>query len=92
MNNIEILENCWLMKTNHVLDEENKKVRQSIENLIKENKELKEDIENWKFTKKYVEENYIARAEIIKLLNKEIINISGFECIAKSDIEKLLED
>lgn len=55
------------------------------------NKELLEEIENWKFTKKYVEDNYIARAEIVKLLNNETINISGFECIAKSDLETILE-
>ena len=106
MNDIEILEKLkdeqYTRETLNTLcmfyDEEFKpyvlttEERDALENLIKENKELKEEIESWKFTKKYVEENYIARSNIIKILNEETINISGFECIAKEDIEELLED
>lgn len=36
--------------------------------------------------------NYIHKDKIKELLENELINISGFECIAKSDIEELLED
>ena len=91
MNDIEILEDYLKYIKNF---DNNSTFIPALENLIKENKELKEEISKYEkqLDLDYVEENYIARAEIIKLLNKEIINISGFECIAKSDIEKLLED
>ncbi len=96
MNNIEILEE-FIDKVDIYFNNDigecaiTSKIAGIIENLIQENKELKEEIENWKFTKKYVEDNYIARAEIIKLLNNETINISGFECIAKEDLRKIVE-
>lgn len=82
-SDIEILENCWLMKTNHVLDEENKKVRQAIENLIKENKELKE--------------NYInpskARISYYDNKNRTQVVIEGFipKSKVKEHVEKLAE-
>lgn len=97
MNNIEILENCWLMKTNHVLDEENKKVRQALENLIQENKELKEKVKGmYDKSNKLIEVtdlylNSVPRSKIINLLENEVIDISGFKCIPARDLQELLE-
>lgn len=39
----------------------------------------------------YVEKNFISKDRIMELLENEIIDISGFRCIAVEDIENLLE-
>lgn len=33
----EVLKNCWVMTTDHVLDEENKKLKNVIEKVLEEN-------------------------------------------------------
>lgn len=45
-------------------DENHKIVLNLIENQQKEIEELKEDIENWKFTKEYVDNEYIHKQKI----------------------------
>ena len=40
----------------------------------------------------YVDKNYIPKQKVKDLIKNETINISGFECIAVEDIEKLVED
>lgn len=58
----------------------------------KEIKELKKEIKDWKFTAKYVDENYIAKDEVIELINKRNsgIGYTSLECI--EDIEKLINN
>ena len=72
--------------------EELKTVLNLIEKQQKEIKELKKEIKDWKFTAKYVDENYIAKDEVIELINKRNsgIGYTSLECI--EDIEKLLEE
>ena len=36
--------------------------------------------------------NYINKQKVIDVMENETINISGFECVAVEDLEKLLED
>ena len=42
--------------------------------------------------KKAIRHNYILKQKIRDLIKSETINISGFECIAVEDLEKLLEE
>ena len=42
--------------------------------------------------KKAIRSNYILKQKVKDLIENETINISGFECIAIEDIEKLLKD
>lgn len=44
-----------------------------------------------KFFEKMIKENYISKDKIMEILENEIIDISGFRCIAVEDIENLLE-
>ena len=65
--------------------------------LIEENNELKEEIEDWKFTKKYVEDNYIHKDKMkqrIKELEKEKEGNPDFATIQAIiiDYENLLEN
>ena len=39
-----------------------------------------------------INKNYISKDKIKELIENELIDISGFRCIAKSDLEKVLED
>lgn len=42
---IKILKNCWAMNTNHVLDEQNKKLKQAIETLLETNSDLHKSVD-----------------------------------------------
>ncbi len=42
---IKIIKNHYVFTTNHVLDDENKRFKQAIENLINKNKELEKMVE-----------------------------------------------
>jgi len=55
----------------------NKELAEAIENLIKENKELKEKIEEYekKLDLDYVEENYIPKSALQKLLDIDEIDV-----------------
>jgi len=63
-------------KANKLLIEQIK-FMEAIENLLKERqedkekiKELEEEIDNWKFTAKYVEDNYISKDNLREILRK----------------------
>jgi len=72
--------------------EENGKLRVALEKEKEKNKELEEEIENWKFTTKYVEDNYIDKAKIRVKINK--LNNSEFieDVIAIPYLKELLEE
>lgn len=53
-----------LIAENKELKEENEGLKTKLDTLIEKYKELKEEIENWKFTKEYVEKNYIDKSKI----------------------------
>lgn len=42
---IKILKSCWVMNTNHVLDEQNVKLKQAIEILLKINSDLHKSVD-----------------------------------------------
>ena len=44
----------------------------------KENKAIKEEIEDWKFTAKFVEDNYVDKIKIKALIDK--IHVDGYTC------------
>ena len=87
--------------TDNALEE----VQDSIENILAEREqdkkriqELKEENEVWdrKFCKLQdtyfkLSDNSIPKQVVIDLIENETINISGFECIAVEDLEKVLE-
>lgn len=71
-----------------------KKFYQGVIDELKEtNKELEEEIENWKFTKKYVQDNYIDKDKI-RLLIKEYEFTEHNKClnIPIKAFKKLLGD
>lgn len=50
---IKVLKKCWVMTTDHVLDDENKKLKNAIEHLLEEYQEQSE--ENYKMSEWLVE-------------------------------------
>ena len=66
-----------------------------IKELEEENKRLKAkiDVTNWQEKTVYesLKERYIPKQKVKNLIKNETINISGFECIALEDLEKLFE-
>ena len=64
-----------------------------IKELEEENKRLKAkiDVTNWQEKTVYesLKERYIPKQKVKNLIKNETINISGFECIAVEDLEKL---
>ena len=70
----------------------------ALENILKENKELKEKVKGmYDKSNKLIEVtnlylNSIPRSKIINLLENEVIDISGFECIPARDLQELLEE
>ena len=80
-------DNCCQLPISYI-----EKIIDIVEKQQKEIKELKKEIKDWKFTAKYVDENYIAKDEVIELINKRNsgIGYTSLECI--EDIEKLLEE
>lgn len=82
--------------------EENGKLRVELEQQKEKNKEVEEHQRQYldgelitakqgKFFEKMIKENYIRKDKIKELLENEIIDISGFRCIAVEDIQNLLE-
>lgn len=78
--------------------EENGKLREEIirlDNVLKAKKQeiayLKSQIPSDKIFY-YSDKDYISKDKIMGLLENEIIDISGFRCIAVEDIENLLEE
>ena len=55
-------------------------------------KELEEERDQWHGCFIVTMENSIPKQKVKNLIKNETINISGFECIAVEDIEKLVED
>ena len=86
------------------MQERVKRVRNLIEKQSKEIEELKEELDNWKFTEKYVRDNYIsidkikAKIEEVDFMIKEINkghlqkNTVGEILCAKSFLQSLLEE
>ena len=66
-----------------------------IKELEEENKRLKAkiDVTSWQEKTVYesLKERYIPKQKVKNLIKNETINISGFECIALEDLEKLFE-
>ena len=62
----------------------------SLRNLINRNKDLEEEIENWKFTAKYVQDNYIAKSKIIFKINKLSMSYGLEDNIAVQYLKELL--
>ena len=94
MNNedIKVLEESYVMKTNHELDENNKRVRQAIENLIKRNKDLEErnkklDRENQGLFEAYNFNDTNLLAKTLKEYRKEILN-----SVPKSKVTEKIEE
>lgn len=100
MNNIEILELFIksIRSDLHDDSEDNQETANAIENLIQENKELKEKVKGmYDKSNKLIEVtnlylNSVPRSKIINLLENEVIDISGFECIPARDLQELLEE
>ena len=71
------------------------KYKKRIKELEEENKRLKAkiDVTNWQEKTVYesLKERYIPKQKVKNLIKNETINISGFECIALEDLEKLFE-
>lgn len=98
MNNIEILEEFIpLLEDGYVDNRDCTKEIQAIENLIQENKELKEKVKGmYDKSNKLIEVtnlylNSVPRSKIKNLLENEVIDISGFECIPARDLQELLK-
>ena len=74
------------------------KMQDEIDELKEENKELKEKIKGmYDKSNKLIEVtnlylNSVPRSKIINLLENEVIDISGFECIPARDLQELLEE
>lgn len=77
--------------------EELKTVLNLIEKQQKEIKELKKEIKDWKFTAKYVDENYIAKDEIKEIVDiydnskTELVLLPDGKEICLSDCDELIE-
>jgi predicted RNase H-like nuclease (RuvC/YqgF family) len=67
-------------------------LQEELEQEKEKNKELQKEIENWKFTAKYVEDNYIDKAKVRGKINK--LNNSDFleDVIAVPYLKELLEE
>ena len=87
-----------------MLSDEEKKAIEKIKKILymfPESEELKlllnliekqsKEIEELKEVKWYYEISRVPKDKIKALLENEIINISGFECVAKGDVQSLLE-
>lgn len=72
------------------LDQEKEK-NKKIEEYITDKIEIEDEIQTY-ISEKFVEDQYISKDKIMELLENEIIDISGFRCIAVEDIENLLEE
>ena len=70
----------------------------AIAHLIEKTKELEEENKIYVLNgdnaklEIYIKNNYIPVQKVKDLIKNETINISGFECIAVEDLEKLLEE
>ena len=101
--NIDILYNKEIQALERVLAEREQD-KKRIKELEEENAMLKKadniarDVNIEEVTevmnKSYEEfmSNYINKQKVIDVMENETINISGFECVAVEDLEKLLED
>ena len=68
----------------HILaerEQKDKRIKELEEELEKANRQLDLD---------YVDENFIPKQAVIDLIENETIDISGFECIAVEDLEKII--
>lgn len=86
----KLIKHLWDMIDELTKNEEKLKIELAKEK--EKNKELEEEIENWKFTQKYVEDNYIYKNEIKQMLDKfnncEYVYTQDFI----RDLEELLEE
>lgn len=72
----ETLKNCWVMTTNHELDDENKKLKTAITNVLKEIM-TPEELSRWNY------EYFIQHKQYISDLNYNIILLKDWSYILK---------
>lgn len=102
MSNIE--EDIKILEKFNPGDEYTEKIKIAIENILAERKQDKARIQELEEENRiyalegnrvklelYIKENYIQKQKVKNLIKNETINISGFECIALEDLEKLFE-
>lgn len=74
------------------LSKEGLKLFEKINEIIDRNKELEEELEHWKFTAKYVENNYIDKQKAKAKIDKCKFFIAEYngEFVAIEDLQELL--
>ena len=83
---IKVLQSCWVMTTDHVLDEGNIALKLAIKNIIQAYKQLEKENKELKFR---IRDNYISRGEYNKakaIMTKEL----RYDYIPKSIIREEL--
>lgn len=88
------LKSCIILRTDtQVYINFTRKEEQAIKHILEEREQDKKKIAELETKQKEMCEEYCPKiAKIKELIENETINISGFECIAMEDLEKLLED
>ena len=85
--NIKILENCWVMTTDHVLDEGNQALKLAIKNLIKGYRKLEEEFKREKSWRIRVEQE---NEDICHEVNTKYVRKSI--AVPKYEIEQLKKE
>ena len=84
---IKIIKNHYVFTTNHVLDDENKRFKQAIENLINKNKELRQEVAEHERREGQQNQNMVSALEEAF---KHSLEIKDLE-IKNKELEKMVE-
>ena len=84
---IKIIKNHYVFTTNHVLDDENKRFKQAIENLINKNKELRQEVAEYERREGQQNQNMVSALEEAFKYSLEIKDLE----IKNKEQEKIIE-